>query len=103
MIYPPKFTKSIALYFVTVSQSTGGWTLYCRAKPYARMNQLSLYVVGQKECMHTNCLVNTVKPVLSGHSKIDKTKVLKTNGSIMKVESIAKCSLGAFCNTFDLH
>ena len=23
----------------------------------------------------------TVKPALSGHSKIDKTKVLKTNGS----------------------
>ena len=36
----------------------------------------------------------TVKPVLSGHSKIDKTKVLKTNGSLMKVESIAECSLG---------
>ena len=46
---------------------------------------------------------NTVKPVLSGHSKKDKTKVLKTNGSLMKVESIAECSLGAFCNNFDLH
>ena len=34
----------------------------------------------------------TVKPVLSGHSKIDKTKVLMTNGSLMKVESIAECS-----------
>ena len=45
----------------------------------------------------------TVKPVLSGHSKIDKTKVLKTNGSLMKVKSFAECSLGAFCNTFDLH
>ena len=45
----------------------------------------------------------TVKPVLSSHSKIDKTKVLKTNNSLMKVESIAECSLGAFCNTFDLH
>ena len=33
----------------------------------------------------------------------DKTKVLKTNGSLMNVESIAECSLGAFCNTFDLH
>ena len=46
---------------------------------------------------------STVKPVLSGHSKKDKTKVLKTNGSLMKVENIAECSLGAFCNTFDLH
>ena len=45
----------------------------------------------------------TVKPVLSGHSKIDKTNILMTDGSLMKVESIAECSLGAFCNTFDLH
>ena len=45
----------------------------------------------------------TVKPVLSGHSKIEKTNVIMTNGSLMKVESIAECSLGAFCNTFDLH
>ena len=36
----------------------------------------------------------TVKPVLSGHSKIDKTMVLKANGSLMKVEGIAECSLG---------
>ena len=46
--------------------------------------------------------INTVKPVLSGHLKLDKTKVFKTNGTLMKVESIAKCSLRAFCNTFDL-
>ena len=26
-----------------------------------------------------------------------------TNGSLMKVESIADAPLGAFCNTFDLH
>ena len=37
-------------------------------------------------------IVSTVKPVLSSHSKIDKTKILKTNGSLMKVESIAECS-----------
>ena len=28
----------------------------------------------------------------NGHSKIDKTKILMTNGSLMKVESIAECS-----------
>ena len=39
------------------------------------------------------CVLITVKPVLSGRSKVDKTKVLKTNGSLMKVESIAECSL----------
>ena len=26
-----------------------------------------------------------------------------TNSSLMKVESIAECSLGAFCSTFDMH
>ena len=40
---------------------------------------------------------------LRRHSKLDKTKVLKTNGSLMKDKCIAECSLGAFCNTFDLH
>ena len=43
------------------------------------------------------------KHVLSGHSKIDKIKVLMENGSLMKVESIAECSNGAFCNTYDLY
>ena len=31
---------------------------------------------------------NTVKPVLSRHSKTDKTNILMTNGSLIKVESI---------------
>ena len=35
---------------------------------------------------------HTVKPVLKCHSKIDKTKVLTINRSLMKVESIAECS-----------
>ena len=30
--------------------------------------------------------------LISGHSKIDKTKILMTNGSLIKVESIARCS-----------
>ena len=33
----------------------------------------------------------TVKPVLNVNSTIDKTKILMTNGSLMKVESIAEC------------
>ena len=32
------------------------------------------------------------KACVKGHSKIDKTKILMTNGSLMKVESIAECS-----------
>ena len=42
------------------------------------------YILFKQQC--------TVKPVLSGHSKIDKTKSLLTNGSLMKVKSIAECS-----------
>ena len=45
----------------------------------------------------------TVKPVLSGYSKIDKNKVLKPCGSLMQFKTIAECSMGAFCNTFDLY
>ena len=32
-----------------------------------------------------------------------RQKILMTNGSLMQVESIAECPLGAFCNTFDVH
>ena len=32
---------------------------------------------------------NTANPVLSSHSKIDQTKILMANGSLMKVESVA--------------
>ena len=46
---------------------------------------------------------HTVKPVLNGHPKIDKTKVLKTNGSLMKVESIAECSLGQVKTGFTVY
>ena len=62
-----------------------------------------MYLMKKQVRYHTNIMSGTVKPVLRGHSKIDETNVLKTNGSLMKVKSIAECSLGAFCNTFDLH
>ena len=42
----------------------------------------------------------TVKPVLNDHSKIDKTKVLMTNGYLMKVKSIAECSLWSILQYF---
>ena len=45
-------------------------------------------------------LQNTVKPVLSGHSKIDKTMVVIANGSLMKVQSIAECSLWSILQYF---
>ena len=45
-------------------------------------------------CIGGNIKISTVKSVLSGHSKIGETKVLKTNVNLMNVESIAECSLG---------
>ena len=62
-----------------------------------------MYETDSASCIKFFQQKHTVKLVLSGLPKIDKTKVLMTNGSLMKVESIAECSLGAFCNTFDLH
>ena len=48
--------------------------------------------VGKAHCMYWVVRSYTVKPVLSGYSKIDKRKMLMTNCSLMKVESIAECS-----------
>ena len=42
----------------------------------------------------------TVKPVLRSHSKIEETKILMVNGSLMKVESIAKCSAWSILQYF---
>ena len=45
---------------------------------------------------------STVKSVLSSHLKINKTKVLHVmvNGNLMKVESIAECSLWSILQYF---
>ena len=42
----------------------------------------------------------TVKPVLSGHLKMDKIKNLLKNGRLMKVQSIAECSKGSILQYF---
>ena len=68
-------------------------------------------------CSQSENVIQYSKLVLRGHPKIDKTKILLTNGSLMKVKvlqnapngslmkvkSITECSHGAFCNTSDLH
>ena len=55
------------------------------------------------EALDTWNVYSTVKPVLNGHSKIDKTKILMTNGSLKKVKSIAECSPWSILQYFDLH
>ena len=52
---------------------------------------MSFLVIIIKTQTHVHVMhLNSVKPVLSSHSKIDKTKVLKTYGSLMKVKSIRR-------------
>ena len=58
---------------------------------YSVVSTLGHEVLTWQHFKNVDCF-NTVEPVLSGHSKIDKTKILMTNGSLMKVESIAECS-----------
>ena len=63
------------------------------------------HLVPKMLCTQGPCFkCSTVKPVYNSHSKINKTNVLLTNGSLMKVKHIAECILrNTFCNTFDLH
>ena len=63
---------------------------------YLVLCALTLPVSGLSWCV----LFYTVKPVLSGHSQIDKSKILMTYGSLMKVESIAECSKGSILQYF---
>ena len=44
--------------------------------------------------------MTTVKPVVSGHSRIEEKKILVTNGSLMKVESFSECSPGSIRQYF---
>ena len=53
--------------------------------------------------LHQEENLSAVKPVLSSRWKIDKTKVLKENGSLMKLQELQNAPHGAICNTFDLH
>ena len=43
---------------------------------------------------------NYSKTCVKGPLKIDKTKILMTNGSLMKVESNAECSKGGILQYF---
>ena len=60
--------------------------VYTMKKTYAkRFKKISIKLYEELRSQDTSC---TVKPVLSRHSKIDKTKVFKTNDSLMNVKSI---------------
>ena len=97
-----------------IMPSSSGSFLFAEVLVFGYTAQVPSFVGDRAACrcnikyLNVICLLKllyskTCPPVLRGHSKIDQTKVLKTNGSLMKVKNIAECSLGAFCNPFDLH
>ena len=55
-------------------------------------SSLSLFLTGASTSSVSWRKDNTVKLVLSRHTKIDKTKVLQTGGSLVRVKCIAECS-----------
>ena len=94
MQFPPSWNLSSELLGGCYRRSDL-WTLTPQTVRMVQSNRiLSLdsvwdnYQVGLKK----EWVAYTVKPVYNGHSKIDKTKILMKNGSLMKVESIAECS-----------
>ena len=65
-------------------QNTQGKWMSFRIKIYTSV-QGKLHIGSTSDCQSKMTLnVHTVKPVLSGHSKIDKMKVLKTDDSLMQ-------------------
>ena len=73
---------------LTLDDDCGGWCYWSRAFLWPWLSYILCF------------LRNTVKTVLSDHSKIDKTKILMTNFSLMKVKSIAECSNGSILQYF---
>ena len=82
--------------------TTNVGTFSPKTVPYS-YNRTKFYKNSDIPLNYYSSKYNAVKPGQNGHSKIYKTKVVKTNGRKMKVERIAQCSLGTFCNSFDLH
>ena len=75
------------------------WLLFYFLCKIKKNSMITLHTV-KNLIIQTLIVRNTVKPVLSSHSKIDKTKILMTNGSLMKVESITECSLWSILQYF---
>ena len=69
------------------TMAPGGWEHLCHTDTFLAYN---IWMVQNKSCYAYS------KTCLKRPLKIDKTKTLKTNSSLMNIKSIAECSLGAF-------
>ena len=86
------FRRVLRIYFLFVKTvKSGVLTLYDHQSPVTR-NQL-LVAQLQVRCQFIGHRWYTVNPVLSGHSKNRQKKGFQDNCSLMKVKSIAECSL----------
>ena len=63
------------------------WQKFLKTPNFCGRQQFYSYFQNPSEnsAVKHQITLQLVKSVFSGHSKIDKTKVLKTNGSLMKV------------------
>ena len=83
--------------------------MYCISKywPFSQLYNISycdnllLFSIKRMQIKHMEDMYGTNKPVIRDHKK-DRKLVFKIDYRLMQVNSIAECSLGAFCNTFDL-
>ena len=86
---------SMALIYVWHIQSSGFRFLTCVYKQRF-VNESEYYYKDAISKPTSNMILNRLekysKTCVNGHSKIDKTKILMTYGSLMKVQSIAECS-----------
>ena len=64
----------------------------CTLKRCGSLDEVSIDKVHNVLYISYSYKHGTVKTVSNGHSKIDKTEILMTNASLMKVKSIAECS-----------
>ena len=91
LLYADFFTKSI------FSKNSFRSTISLRVSNCLDLDQARHFV---RPYLSQNCLQRlsadettvTVKPIVSDQLKMDKTKVLVANDSLMKLESIAECS-----------
>ena len=60
----------------------------------------NVHLTASLQNVHVGCQYS--KTCLKQPLKKDKTKILKTNGSLMRSKGLQNAPLGAFCNTFDL-
>ena len=71
------------------------WVVFIKASSWLYFWMTLFNVAWKRDNIDNIYLYNnwhTVKPVLSGHSKTDKRKILMATGCLMKVKGIAECS-----------